>query len=163
MAVGSPKKTAQKVKPPLYRVGRARTGLGLFAAQDIPERKLVIEYIGKRIPTREAQEIDRRRANKYLFEIDRRWTIDGSTRLNLARYVNHDCDPNTEAESNHGRLMFRAIKPIAAGSEITLDYGEEHMELYFGKAGCLCPSCIDMVKKTSAKTPKAKKAKTRKR
>ena len=150
--------------PKLYRVGRAQTGLGLFAAQDIPERKLIIEYTGKRIPTRLAQEIDRRRANKYLFEIDSRWTIDGSTRTNLARYVNHSCDPNAEAESNRGRLMYRAIKPIDAGEEITLDYGEEHMELYFGNAGCLCPGCADMVKTTKAKAPKTPKTpKTSKR
>jgi SET domain-containing protein len=132
---------ASKAKPQLYRVGRARTGLGLFAAAPIPDRKLLIEYTGTRIPTREAREIDRRRANKYLFEIDNRWTIDGRARENLARYVNHSCDPNTEAESNRGRLMFRAIRPIAEGEEITLDYGEEHMELYFGKAGCLCEAC----------------------
>jgi SET domain-containing protein len=140
-------KAKPKAKPELYRVGRAQTGLGLFAAQDIPERKLIIEYVGRRIPTKLAQEIDRRRANKYLFEIDRRWTIDGSTRRNLARYVNHSCDPNTEAESNRGRLMYRAIKPIAQGGEITVDYGEEHMELYFGAAGCLCPGCGDTAKK----------------
>lgn len=145
MAV-TPRNKAANAKPPLYRVGRAQTGLGLFAAQDIPERKLIIEYVGRRITTKRAQEIDRARANKYLFEIDTRWTIDGSTRRNLARYVNHSCDPNAEAESNRGRLMYRAIKPIAAGCEITLDYGEEHMELYFGKAGCLCPSCAGMVK-----------------
>jgi SET domain-containing protein len=150
-------RAARPPKPPLYRVGRANTGLGLFAAQDIPERKLVIEYTGTRIPTWLARDIDRRRANKYLFEIDNRWTIDGSARSNLARYANHSCDPNTEAESNHGRLMFRAIKPIAEGSEITLDYGEEHMELYFGKAGCLCPSCIDMAKKMRAKKRRPKR------
>jgi uncharacterized protein len=150
-------KRRAKAKPSLYRVGRAQTGLGLFAAQDIPERKLIIEYIGRRITTKRAQEIDRARANKYLFEIDRRWTIDGSTRRNLARYVNHSCDPNAEAESNRGRLMYRAIQPIAQGEEITLDYGEEHMELYFGEAGCLCPSCADMAKQTKAKKPKAKK------
>lgn len=151
-------KVKRKAKPPLYRVGRASTGLGLFAVQDIPERKLVIEYTGHRIPTKLAQDIDRRRANKYLFEIDNRWTIDGSIRSNLARYVNHSCDPNTEAESNRGRLMFRAIKPIAQGCEITLDYGEEHMGLYFGKAGCLCLSCIEMTKNASKKKKRNAKA-----
>jgi SET domain-containing protein len=165
MALASGKKAATKAKakslPKPYRVGRAQTGLGLFAAQHIPERKLIIEYTGPRIPTRLAQEIDRRRANKYLFEIDYRWTIDGSTRTNLARYVNHSCDPNAEAESNRGRLMYRAIKPIEAGEEITLDYGEEHMELYFGKAGCLCPGCADMVK--TRKHKKSKTSKKRKR
>lgn len=157
----SRKKPKPKPKPVLYRVGRARTGLGLFATQDIPERKLVVEYTGTRIPTWLARDIDRRRANKYLFEIDNRWTIDGSARSNLARYANHSCDPNTEAESNRGRLMYRAIKPIAAGDEITLDYGEEHMELYFGKAGCLCPSCIDMAKK-AAKMQRKKSSARRK-
>lgn len=132
-----------KKDAPLYRVGRSRIGLGLFAAAPIPDRKLVIEYTGVRIPTREAREIDRRRANKYLFEIDNRWTIDGALRSNIARYVNHSCDPNTEAESNRGRLMYRAIRDIAAGEEITLDYGEEHMQFYFGKTGCLCDTCAE--------------------
>ena len=44
---------------------------------DIGKGETVVEYRGRRIPTRLAQELDRRRANKYLFEIDRRWTIDG--------------------------------------------------------------------------------------
>ena len=135
------RKTATKEKPKLYRIGRARTGLGLFATADIPSGKLLIEYTGTRIPTREAREIDRRRANKYLFEIDNRWTIDGKARTNIARYVNHSCDPNTEAESNRGRMMFRTVRKIAAGEEITLDYGEEHMELYFGPSGCRCDVC----------------------
>jgi SET domain-containing protein len=126
----------------LYRVGRAKTGLGLYAVAPIPQRKLVIEYSGERIPTKRAQEIDRQRAN-------------------LARYVNHSCDPNTEAESNRGRLMFRAIRDIAAGEEITLDYGEEHMELYFGKAGCLCPSCIEEKKQIRAKARAKKKSVTK--
>jgi SET domain-containing protein len=137
-----------------YRVGRSRTGLGLFATAPIDERALVIEYKGRRIPTKRAQEIEKRRANKYLFEIDRHWTIDGSSRRNLARYVNHACDPNTEAELLRGRMMFRAVKPIAPGEEITLDYGEEYIELYFGAGGCLCATC-----KPPARTRQAQKSK----
>lgn len=147
------KARALRDKPKLYRVGRARTGLGLFASADIPSGKLLIEYTGTRIPTREAREIDKRRANKYLFEIDNRWTIDGSPRSNLARYVNHSCDPNTEAESNRGRMMFRTVRKIAQGEEITLDYGEEHMELYFGPSGCQCDVCA--AKKKPRKTKRS--------
>lgn len=134
-----------------YRVGRSRTGLGLFATAPIKKRALVIEYRGKRIPTALAQQIEERRGNKYLFEIDRRWTIDGSTRKNLARYVNHACEPNTEAVLIRGRMMFRAEKDIAPGDEITLDYGEEYIDLYFGKTGCLCASCAPAVRKKTAK------------
>ena len=72
MADASIKKTTPRSKPGerLYRVGRAKTGLGLYAIVPIPDRKLVIEYSGTRIPTKRAREIDRARANKYLFEID---------------------------------------------------------------------------------------------
>ncbi len=147
------KARALRDKPKLYRVGRARTGLGLFATADIPSGKLLIEYTGTRIPTREAREIDKRRANKYLFEIDNRFTIDGSPRSNTARYVNHSCDPNTEAESNRGRMMFRTVRKIAQGEEITLDYGEEHMELYFGPSGCRCDVCA--AKKKPRKTKRS--------
>lgn len=137
-----------------YRVGRARTGLGLFATAPIGKRTLVIEYKGRRIPTTLAQEIEKRRANKYLFEINGRWTIDGSTRRNLARYVNHACEPNTEAELIRGHMMFRAVKAIEPGDEITIDYGEEYIDLYFGKTGCLCATC-----KPRARKPRAKAAK----
>jgi SET domain-containing protein len=138
--VAKAKASARPHKPALYRVGRARTGLGLFAAADIPSGKLLIEYTGTRIPTREAREIDKRRANKYLFEIDRRWTIDGSSRANLARYVNHACRPNAEAVLVRGRMLYRARKRIRAGEEITIDYGEEHMRIYF-RDGCKCAGC----------------------
>jgi SET domain-containing protein len=137
-----------------YRVGRSRTGLGLFATVPIEDRTLVIEYKGRRIPTKLAQEIEKRRANKYLFEINRRITIDGSSRQNLARYVNHACDPNTEAELLRGRMMFRAVKSIAPGEEITLDYGEEYIDLYFGKTGCLCASCAPPARSRRAQAPK---------
>jgi len=69
-----------------------------------------------------------------------RWTIDGSVRSNLARYANHACDPNAEAQLVRGRMLYRAIKRIRPGEEITIDYGEEHMQLYF-KQGCKCAAC----------------------
>jgi SET domain-containing protein len=123
-----------------FRVGRSQTGLGLFATREIGKGERIIEYRGRRIPTRLAQELDRRRANKYLFEIDRRWTIDGRARSNLARYVNHACTPNAEAKLVRGRMLFVARRRIRPGEEITIDYGEEHMQLYF-RDGCRCAAC----------------------
>jgi SET domain-containing protein len=124
-----------------FRVARSNTGLGLFATETIPKRTLIVEYTGRRIPTVKAQEIESRRANKYMFEINTRWTIDGSSRRNIARYINHACEPNAEAELVRGRMMFRAEKTIAAGDQITIDYGEEYMELYLAKTGCKCAAC----------------------
>ena len=135
-----------------FRVGRSRTGLGLFATAEIARGTPIVEYRGRRIPTKIAQELDRRRANKYLFEIDSRWTIDGKARSNLARYVNHCCQPNAEAELKRGRMLFIAHRRIREGEEITIDYGEEHMQLYF-RDGCKCPAC------TSPSVVPAKRAK----
>ena len=75
----------------LFRVGRSRTGLGLFATMPIAKGMAVVEYKGRRLSTREAHEREQRTGYKYMFELNSRWSIDGSSRRNLARYVNHAC------------------------------------------------------------------------
>lgn len=123
------------------RVGRAATGLGLFAARPLARKDYIVTYRGKRIPTAAAQRRERRFGVKYMFEIDRRWTIDGSSRRNLGRYLNHSCAPNAEAVLRAGKLVFVALRAIAPGEEITLDYGEEYFELYIKPLGCRCAVC----------------------
>lgn len=125
-----------------FRVGRSSIGLGLFATRPIANRDVVVAYSGKRIPTAEAQRRERHGKLKYMFEIDRRWTIDGSSRRNLARYVNHSCRPNTEAVLRKGKIVLVAVEPIAAGEEITLDYGEEYFDLFIKPHGCRCVACL---------------------
>jgi hypothetical protein len=73
-----------------FRVGRSETGLGLFATDVIEKGTFIIEYAGPRTPT---EEVPRRRSTRYLFEINSRWTIDGSPRWNTARYINSAADP----------------------------------------------------------------------
>jgi SET domain-containing protein len=123
-----------------YRVGRAATGLGLFATMPIESGSIIVEYRGRRISHAEAQRREARGA-RYMFEINRRWTIDGSSRRNVARYANHSCRPNSESDLVKGRLILRAIKPIMPGEEITYDYGEEYFELFLRPAGCKCAAC----------------------
>jgi len=123
------------------RLGRAATGLGLFAARPLAKKDYIVTYRGKRIPTAEAQRRERRFGVKYMFEIDRRWTIDGSSRRNLGRYLNHSCDPNAEAVLRASKLVFVALRAIAPGEEVTLDYGEEYFELYIKPLGCRCAAC----------------------
>jgi hypothetical protein len=123
------------------RVGRAATGLGLFAARPLAKRDYIVTYRGKRIPTAEAQRRERRFGAKYMFEVNRQWTIDGTSRRNLGRYLNHCCEPNAEAVLRGGKIVFVALRAIAAGEEITLDYGEEYFELYIKPLGCRCAAC----------------------
>jgi SET domain-containing protein len=125
----------------IVRVGRASTGLGLFAAKPIAEKAYIATYRGKRIPTVEAHRREQRSGAKYMFEINRRWSIDGSSRRNLGRYINHACQPNAEAELRGGHILFVALRDIAPGEEITLDYGEEYFDLFIAPLGCRCASC----------------------
>jgi SET domain len=52
------------------------------------------------------------RGNRYLYEINSRWTIDGTSRKNLGRYVNHSCRPNAETHRIGDKVVMRAIKNI---------------------------------------------------
>lgn len=123
-----------------FRVGRALTGLGLFAVRPIAKGELIVAYRGVRISHAEAERREARGA-RYIFEINSRWSIDGANRRNLARYANHSCRPNAESALSKGRLILRAIRPIAPGDEITFDYGEDYFDLFIRPIGCQCVKC----------------------
>jgi hypothetical protein len=127
---------------PPCRVGRSRTGLGLFATTPIKRGVVIAEYTGRRIRTKEAREKERTRGARYMFEINSRWTIDGSPRSNVARYVNHACKPNAEAIEDNRRIFLRARRRIEPGEEITYDYGRAYFELFFADGGCCCATCV---------------------
>ena len=124
-----------------FRIGRAFTGLGLFATRPIKRGAYIATYRG---PILTAKEADRREARgaRYMFELDSRWTVDGSVRSNIARYANHSCRPNAESDIVKGKVILRAIRNIAPGDEITYDYGEEYFELFLA-GRCRCEKCME--------------------
>ncbi|MET0969843.1 MAG: SET domain-containing protein-lysine N-methyltransferase [Tardiphaga sp.] len=124
-----------------YRVGRSKTGLGLFATQPIKKGTKIIRYVGPMLDCKKPK--DDAVENKYLFQITKRWTVDGSVRKNTARYINHACKPNAESDVNTKKLKItiRAIKNIAAGDEINYDYGTEYFKEYLKPIGCKCDAC----------------------
>ena len=82
-----------------------------------------------------------RHGAKYMFELNRRWTIDGSSRWNVARYLNHSCRPNAKPVLRKGRIVFVALRRIAPGEEITYDYGREYFDFFIKPSGCRCAAC----------------------
>jgi hypothetical protein len=123
-----------------FRVGRATAGLGLFATKPIKQGAFIVAYRGPRITTAESA-VRERRGARYMFEINTRWTIDGSSRKNLARYVNHACKPNAHAVLRKGRMVYLALRKIAPEQEITADYGKEYFDFFLKAAGCRCAAC----------------------
>ncbi len=118
------------------KVKRSSAGLGLFAEEDIPKGKRIIEYVGVVSSTIEGKE------NKYIFNVSSRVDIDGSPRWNTARYANHSCDPNAESEIKKGHVYISSIKDIKKGEEITYDYGEDYFDKIIKPMGCKCTKCI---------------------
>jgi hypothetical protein len=133
-----------------YRVGRSPTGLGLFATKPIKKGTKIIRYFGPLLDSKKKK--DDAIENKYLFELNDRWTIDGSVRKNIARYINHACKPNAESDvkPRKRKVVIRAIKNIEPGEEINYDYGTDYFKAYLKPIGCKCAACEKKRKKKRA-------------
>ncbi|MBI5909428.1 MAG: SET domain-containing protein-lysine N-methyltransferase, partial [Betaproteobacteria bacterium] len=136
----------------------SRTGLGLFATKPIKKGTRIIRYFGPLLDCN--KEEDDAIENKYLFQLTNRWTIVGSVRENIARYINHACRPNAESDvkPRKRRVYIRAIKDIAPGEEINYDYGTDYFKEYLKPIGCLCAACE---KKRAKKRAEARAEKQR--
>jgi SET domain-containing protein len=132
------------------RVGRAKAGLGLFTRVPIKKGQFIIRYTGKKIPTKITDDLDTR----YLFEINERWTIDGSNRRNRARYINHACRPNAEVYFVKHVIKIRAIKNIKPGDEITYHYGRNYFDAFIKEVGCKCVACRKKVATIRSRRPR---------
>lgn len=118
-------------------VKRSKTGLGLFAETDIPKETKIIQYIGERIGNDETE----KHKGRYLFRVDEKYTIDGRSRKNLARYANHSCRPNAYTEIIDGEIWVIAKRKIKASEEITYRYGKEYFNQFIKPKGCGCAKC----------------------
>jgi hypothetical protein len=133
-----PPSTPKKIVPSRHlRVGRSKAGLGLFARVPIRPGQYIVRYSGRKVRTEDADDLDTR----YMFEINTRWTIEGSTRKNLARYINHACRPNAEVYFVGHMIKIRARYNIKPGDEITYHYGRNYFEAFIKEHGCRCAFC----------------------
>ena len=136
VSIFMPKISEKKKQVPVV-VKRSSAGLGLFATIPIKKGTTIIEYIGERVPTSVGGERD----NRYMFNVNTKWDIDGSPRYNTARYANHACRPNSDAINRRGRIFIVAKKNIDALEEITYHYGKDHFEGFIKPLGCRCSKC----------------------
>jgi uncharacterized protein len=123
-----------------FRIGRARTGMGLFATGVIPKGVRIFEYTGNIITNAEADAIPGK--PRYLYNLSKTHTLDGSPRSNIGRYANHSCAPNGIIYVYGGRIWVKSLREIQPGEEITYDYGKEYFDAFIGKENCLCPKCV---------------------
>ena len=116
-------------------------GLGGFAARPLKAGERIIEYVGQKITKSESL----RRCeeeNWCIFALDDQFDLDGAVGWNPARFINHSCAPNSDAELIDGRIWIVARRDIAAGEEITFNYGYDLESYREHPCGCGAPNCV---------------------
>lgn len=114
-------------------------GLGAFAAEPIAARRKVGEIRGTKVRT--AQAHARARAalqadgHVFMIALSDRYALDASASTDPLRHANHSCEPNLVLKPEQGRVAFYALRDIAAGEELTADYGPTH---HGGRLACRC-------------------------
>jgi SET domain-containing protein len=142
----SEKKIARP-RPFVIRSSRIQ-GRGAFARERIRKGTRLIEYTGEHITHAEADrrypddEMDRH--HTFLFELDDDTIVDAAVGGNVARYINHSCDPNCEAVIEDGHIYIDAIRDIRPGQELLYDYSyileERHTPAVKARYPCYCGS-----------------------
>jgi len=122
------KKSLKELFMNLYRIKKSnidRKGLGLYATKDIKEGTRIIDYIGKIITKKQTEESEKFDNAKpiYLFNLNKKYDMDGDVFKNTARLINHSCSNNCDYNGTGLKLWVMAIKDIQKGEELTADYG----------------------------------------
>ena len=110
-------------------------GQGVFAAEPIAPRRKIGEIRGESISVAEARIRATRHKRVMIVEISEERAIDFRRSTDPMRYTNHSCRPNARLDIRQGRVEFYALRDIAPGEEITVNYGPTHHE---GKLVCRC-------------------------
>jgi hypothetical protein len=119
-------------------------GKGGFARGEIALGTRVVEYGGEKID--KAESLRRcQRGNASIFHLDERWDLDGSVEGNPARFLNHSCAPNCEAEGIDGRIWIVARRVIRAGEEVTFNYGYDLIDWREHPCRCGAANCAGFI------------------
>jgi SET domain-containing protein len=134
--------------------GSSIHGRGVYAARAITAEEKIIEYIGEIITKEESgkrsteqheRSITNGDAAVYIFNLTKKYDLDGNVPWNVARLINHSCEPNCEAWSKGKRIFIHALRDIAEGEELSFDYGFD-VECYEDHP-CLCgrETCVGYI------------------
>lgn len=119
-------------------------GTGAYARSAIASGTRLIEYVGERISKEESS----RRCdadNEYIFTLDEQWDLDGKVAWNPARFINHSCAPNCEAEWDEGRIFIQALRDIQPGEELTFNYGYDLEDFQEHRCRCGAAACFGYI------------------
>ena len=102
-------------------------GKGVFALAPIAEGERILEYTGSVITWKQAKKLPPHNPDDpnhtFFFHIDDKHVINGLDGGNAAKWINHACRPNCEADEVDDRIFITALRDIEPGEELNYDYG----------------------------------------
>jgi len=119
-------------------------GKGGFAHVNIPAGGRVVEYVGRKIDKRESLRQCEAR-NPCVFYLDEEHNLDGNVEWNLARFLNHSCQPNSEAQCADGGIWIVALRDIRADEEITFNYNYDLQDYREHPCRCGALACVGYI------------------
>lgn len=142
------KKTAKPKAPRVAVRNSTIHGRGVFAVTAIGRGTRILEYTGERMSHVEADrrygELHDGSSHTMLFAATDEVVIDATKRGGPARWINHSCAPNCEANEEDGRVFIDAIRAIRPGQELSYDYNlvleERHTAKQKREHPCHCGS-----------------------
>jgi hypothetical protein len=134
----------------VYPIKTDSRGWGLCAGIFLPKGTFVMQYIGEiySIDSQYGQGKLKEYRNKtctYLMSISKNEVIDPTYKGNLARFINHSCEPNCETQKWHvlGEICVGifTLRDIQEGEELTFNYGFDILKTTFQKCLCGAKNC----------------------
>lgn len=119
-------------------------GTGAFAKRPIPKGKRVIEYLGEKIT--KAESLRRcEQDNFFIFNLGDEFDLDGDVGWNPAKFINHSCAPNCEAELCDGRIWIVTLRRIQPGEEIVFNYSYDLEDYEEHPCRCGAVNCVGYI------------------
>jgi SET domain-containing protein len=119
-------------------------GLGAFTTGLIRAGAEFVQYSGEKIT--KAESLRRCEAdNTFIFQLDDDWDVDGNVSWNPARFLNHSCAPNCDAELIDDEIWIVARRDIAVGEELTFNYGYDLEQYRDYPCRCGASECVGYI------------------
>ena len=139
----------------LYKIKKSKIDKnGLYANCNIKKGTKIIEYKGKIISVKKSAEDPKFDNGKaiYLFNLNKRFDLDGDFKFNTARLINHSCNPNCEVYGTGLKVWVYAIRDIKKGEELTYDYGFGFDEGYKDfPCRCRSKNCVGYIVRSESR------------
>ncbi|MBR9698937.1 SET domain-containing protein [Candidatus Woesearchaeota archaeon] len=141
---------------PHIRVARSKIhSTGVYAKKGIRKGTKIIEYVGEKLTKKESDKradvaLDKHAKDKnngavYIFELNKKYDIDGDFYFNTAKFINHSCNPNCDVEISNDKIWIIALRQIKKGEELSYNYGYDYEDYEDHVCHCGSDKCVGYI------------------